>query len=132
MTLQTKRRIDFWLGGALLLLLFPLVRLLGHVLRRNHSLSERRGCVLGDWLFVSVVGLVPSVMWLMVMVNHAVVHPHYLYRHLFLAFFLWLLFVSVAVVKRWPVRKPATFQTGQGLAQTLGAAVSLSSAQYRR
>jgi ADP-heptose:LPS heptosyltransferase len=45
MTLQTKRRVDYWLGGALLLVLFPLVRLLAIVLRRDHSLAERRGCV---------------------------------------------------------------------------------------
>jgi ADP-heptose:LPS heptosyltransferase len=42
---HVKRRIDFWLGGFLLLLLFPLVRLLGLVLRRDHSLTRRRGCV---------------------------------------------------------------------------------------
>lgn len=44
MTLQAKRRIDYWLGGALLLLLFPLVRLLGYLLRRDHTLGRRRGC----------------------------------------------------------------------------------------
>ena len=45
MSFQTKRRIDYWLGGFLLLLLYPLVRLLGLVLRRDHSLARRRGCV---------------------------------------------------------------------------------------
>jgi len=45
MTFQAKRRVDYWLGGALLLVLFPLVRLLALVLRRDHSLAQRRGCV---------------------------------------------------------------------------------------
>ncbi len=45
MTFQAKRRLDFWLGGLLLLLLFPAVRLLGLLLRRDHSLERRRGCV---------------------------------------------------------------------------------------
>ncbi|HVC60633.1 MAG TPA: glycosyltransferase family 9 protein [Acetobacteraceae bacterium] len=45
MSFQTKRRIDYWLGGFLLLLLFPLVRLLALALRRDHSLTRRRGCV---------------------------------------------------------------------------------------
>ncbi len=45
MTLQAKRRIDYWFGGLLLLLLFPFVRLLGHLLRRDHSTRHRQGCV---------------------------------------------------------------------------------------
>jgi ADP-heptose:LPS heptosyltransferase len=45
MTFQTKRRVDYWLGGTLLLVLFPLVRLLALALRRDHSLEQRRGCV---------------------------------------------------------------------------------------
>ena len=44
MSFHTKRRIDYWLGGCLLLLLFPLVRMLAIVLRRDHSLAHRRGC----------------------------------------------------------------------------------------
>ena len=42
---HVKRRIDYWVGGTLLLLLFPLVRLLALILRRDHSLEHRRGCV---------------------------------------------------------------------------------------
>jgi ADP-heptose:LPS heptosyltransferase len=42
---HVKRRIDYWVGGFLLLLLFPVVRLLALVLRRDHSLDRRRGCV---------------------------------------------------------------------------------------
>lgn len=45
MSFQTKRRVDYWLGGLLLLLLFPLVRSLGLLLRRDHTLTARRGCV---------------------------------------------------------------------------------------
>lgn len=45
MGFQLKRRIDYWVGGCLLLLLFPLVRLLALAMRRDHSLSRRKGCV---------------------------------------------------------------------------------------
>jgi ADP-heptose:LPS heptosyltransferase len=45
MTLQAKLRADFWLGGLLLALLYGPVRMLGHLLRRDHSTSHRRGCV---------------------------------------------------------------------------------------
>ena len=45
MTFRTKQAIDFWLGGLLLLLLFLPVRGLGRLLRRDHSLARRRGCV---------------------------------------------------------------------------------------
>ena len=45
MTFQTKLKIDYWAGGFLLALLFGPVRLLGLVLRRDHGLTERRGCV---------------------------------------------------------------------------------------
>jgi ADP-heptose:LPS heptosyltransferase len=45
MTIQTKRRIDYWLGGFLLALLYGPVRFLGLLLRRDHSTSRRSGCV---------------------------------------------------------------------------------------
>ncbi|MGF6313300.1 ADP-heptose:LPS heptosyltransferase [Bradyrhizobium sp. i1.8.4] len=45
MTFQNKRRIDYWLGGFLLALLYLPVRCLGLLLRRDHSTSRRRGCV---------------------------------------------------------------------------------------
>src|SRR5437868_657318 len=44
MTFQTKRTIDYWLGGFLLALLYCPVRCLGLLLRRDHSTSRRRGC----------------------------------------------------------------------------------------
>ena len=44
MTFQAKRQVDFWVGGLLLMFLFPLVRLLGMALRRDHSLEHPRGC----------------------------------------------------------------------------------------
>jgi ADP-heptose:LPS heptosyltransferase len=43
-SLRAKQAVDFWLGGLLLLLLFPLVRGLGLLLRRDHSLGDRKGC----------------------------------------------------------------------------------------
>ena len=45
MRLQTKQRVDFWLGGALLFLLFVPMRLVALALRRDHSLDRRKGCV---------------------------------------------------------------------------------------
>jgi ADP-heptose:LPS heptosyltransferase len=44
MKFGAKQRVDFWLGGFLLLLLFLPVHALGLLLRRDHSLSRRRGC----------------------------------------------------------------------------------------
>ena len=45
MTFQTKLRADFWLGGLLLALLYGPVRLAGRALRRDHTTTRRRGCV---------------------------------------------------------------------------------------
>jgi ADP-heptose:LPS heptosyltransferase len=45
MTFQTRLRADYWMGGLLLALLFVPVRLLGRLLRRDHSTIHRRGCV---------------------------------------------------------------------------------------
>jgi ADP-heptose:LPS heptosyltransferase len=44
MQFRTKQTVDFWVGGALLMLLFVPVRLLALVLRRDHTLERRRGC----------------------------------------------------------------------------------------
>lgn len=59
--------------------------------------------LLRDWLVVSIAGLIPSTSWLLVMLNHASIHTHYLFRHLFLAFFLMLLFVATTLVRRRPL-----------------------------
>jgi ADP-heptose:LPS heptosyltransferase len=61
-TFSTKRRIDYWVGGSVLLLLFPLVRLLGLAMRRDHSLARRKGCVVikmvgGGSLFLAMPSL---------------------------------------------------------------------------
>ena len=44
MNFHTKRRIDYWVGGFLLALLFVPVRCLGLTMRRDHSTTRRRGC----------------------------------------------------------------------------------------
>ena len=44
MTFHTKQRVDYWVGGLLLALLFLPVRGLGFLLRRDHALAQRRGC----------------------------------------------------------------------------------------
>lgn len=48
-----------------------------------------------DWHFVCVTGLVTSSLWLVVMVNHGGYHQHFLFRHLFFAFFGMALFCAV-------------------------------------
>jgi hypothetical protein len=59
-----------------------------------------------DWHFVSVTGLVTSSLWLVTMVNHGGYHRHFLFRHLFFAFFVLALFCahrlrrSAAVTRR--------------------------------
>jgi len=45
MTFRTKLAADYWAGGLLLALLFIPVRLLGHLLRRDHTVTRKRGCV---------------------------------------------------------------------------------------
>lgn len=44
MNFRTKQIVDFWLGGLFLFLLYVPVRGLGLLLRRDHSLTDRRGC----------------------------------------------------------------------------------------
>jgi ADP-heptose:LPS heptosyltransferase len=44
MKFRTKQAADYWIGSVLLLLLFPPVRGLGLLLRRNHGFETRRGC----------------------------------------------------------------------------------------
>ncbi len=44
MSFRAKQVADFWVGSILLLALFLPVRGLGLLLRRNHSLGQRRGC----------------------------------------------------------------------------------------
>ncbi len=40
MKLDLKKHLDFWIGGILVLLLFPFVRTIGLLLRRDHSLQK--------------------------------------------------------------------------------------------
>lgn len=44
-TFQTKLKADYWIGGILLALLFVPVRTLGLLLRRDHTVTPKRGCV---------------------------------------------------------------------------------------
>jgi len=48
-----------------------------------------------NWHVVCLTGLATISLWFVIMVNHGVVHRHFLYRHLFLMFFLMTLFVAV-------------------------------------
>jgi hypothetical protein len=54
-----------------------------------------------DWHFVCLTGFITSSAWIMIMINHAGHHRHFLYRHLFFAFFVVVLFGAVTAVRRW-------------------------------
>jgi hypothetical protein len=76
---------------------------LTHLFIVLHLLSGRRVShparkLDSDWLVVSLCGLVPCVLWYVVMLNHAADHTHYLYRHLFFGFFIGALFCMTALV----------------------------------
>jgi hypothetical protein len=65
---------------------------------------------IGDWLIVSLCGFVPAMTWMFVMTNHAVIHHHFLYRHLFICFLVWLLFTTTNCLRAraaWTVGTPA-------------------------
>ena len=80
----------WWLG---LTTIFVLARRLPR--RQPH----RARAIDDDWLAVSVCGLLPCSLWYIVMLNHSIIHVHFLYRHLFLCFFLFVLFCATALAK---------------------------------
>jgi hypothetical protein len=47
-----------------------------------------------SWHVVCLIGMVTTSLWFVVMVNHGAIHRHLLYRHLFLMFFLMVLFAA--------------------------------------
>ena len=51
-----------------------------------------------SWCSISSLGIIVSSAWWFVMQNHAINHPHILYRQLFFCFFLCVLFLSVRIV----------------------------------
>jgi hypothetical protein len=57
------------------------------------SSEQDIGRLLRGWHAVCFTGMVTTSLWLVVMVNHGVVHRHFLYRHLFLMFFFMILFI---------------------------------------
>ncbi len=54
-----------------------------------------------NWHIVCFAGLVTSSLWSVVMVNHGMVHRHFLYRHMFLMFFVMILFASTTANRWW-------------------------------
>jgi hypothetical protein len=54
-----------------------------------------------DWHFVCLIGLITSSAWLLIMINHAGHHRHFLYRHLFFAFFVMVLFGAVRLSRHF-------------------------------
>jgi hypothetical protein len=52
------------------------------------------GSLRTNWHLVCLTGLVVTSLWFVVMVNHGMVHRHFLYRHLFLMFFVMILFTA--------------------------------------
>ena len=67
--------------------------------RLRHAPPRAGRAIDEDWLVVSVCSLVPCLLWYIVMLNHSIVHVHFLYRHLFLCFFLFVLFCATALAK---------------------------------
>lgn len=49
------------------------------------------------WHAVCLSGMLTTSLWLVVMVNHGVVHRHFLYRHLFLMFFFMVMFSACRI-----------------------------------
>lgn len=54
-----------------------------------------------DWLAVTLCGIIPCSLWYIAMPEHAFIHEHFLYRHLFFCFFLGVLFSATVLVKAW-------------------------------
>ncbi len=46
------------------------------------------------WHAVCLTGMAVTSLWFVVMVDHGSIHRHFLYRHLFLLFFLMILFTA--------------------------------------
>ncbi|HVC60632.1 MAG TPA: hypothetical protein VND19_09770 [Acetobacteraceae bacterium] len=98
------------------------VFIVGRLLRQRRARSAGPGRPIdNDWLAVSLYGLVPCVLWYIVMLDHALEHTHFLYRHLFFGFFLGTLFCATALVKLLePVRLRALFVFPRPLALISG------------
>jgi hypothetical protein len=80
-------------------------------LRQFLSRSKSAASLADNWLRVSLVGILTSSSWFMVMVNHGAAHQFYLYRHLFFAFFIALLFGAVTFC-RWQAEPAAVYNEG--------------------
>jgi hypothetical protein len=78
---------------------------------RQFWLRDEAARTLADaWLRVSLPAILVSSAWFMVMVNHGVMHQAFLYRHLFLGFFVCVLFGAVRLSRRLvtaPMLQPA-------------------------
>ena len=81
-----------WL--LLLTLWFLLVRL---IRQRRAQTSAAALQIDDDWLVVTLCGIIPCSLWFVAMPEHAFIHEHFLYRHLFFCFFLNVLFVALAL-----------------------------------
>jgi len=66
--------------------------------------KSQAGALRMKWHAINAVGLATTSLWFVVMVDHGIVHRHFLYRHLFLAFFLQILFVTVTAHRLWVER----------------------------
>ncbi len=54
-----------------------------------------------DWYRASLTSILTSSVWILAMANHAGHHRHFLYRHLFFAFFVAVLFGAVRLARQW-------------------------------
>ena len=66
-----------------------------------------------DWMAVSLIGAAASSCWFVVMVNHSVIGRFGLFRHLFFAFFLAVLFGAVRACRHAAVPAFALRDTAQ-------------------
>jgi hypothetical protein len=58
-----------------------------------------------NWHIVCLTGMMTSSVWLVIMLDHAGHHLHFLYRHLFFAFFVVVLFGAVTSCRAWAAAK---------------------------
>jgi hypothetical protein len=74
--------------------------------------SRYSGRFLTDWLTVTICGFIVCSLWVTVMKNHGLAHQHLLFRHLFPAFLLMVIFIAHRVLE--PFHPGTTFAGSTG------------------
>lgn len=84
--------------------------------------------LLKRWCAVSLLGLVPSALWWLLMQNHAYEHPYLQYRHLFFFFLMMVLFISVQIapsLEAWIERRGGALLRAQRTREPAAPAAAL-------